>query len=677
MHALLNDIALHPNWVLLVVFLVAFSESIVLVGTLVPAGVVLFTAGALIGTGAVNVWATLGIAAIGAVCGDGLSYEVGRKYYEQIKTWGLFQRRTALVERGQQFIREHGGKSILFARFIAPVRAIVPFIAGIAHMRRTEFYFANIGSALVWSPAHILPGLVFGASIQLARAVSGRIALILILLVALIWLVAWVTRMAIRNGIPILRKWRDGALLWANQTAPTPPSRTRLWVSMLLDPHKPGSHALLLCTLLFVGSSVLFLIIAQDVFTHDSLVHLDMALFNMLQGLRTWPADHLMVGITELGGVRVRLFVALAVMCWLVLRRCWRTAGYWLAMTIIAEGLVRLLALITNRPRPLNLYSGIEHFSFPSGHATSSMIIYGFLAYLVARRQTPINRAAITVITTVGIVLIGISRLYLGAHWLSDVLAGWSLGVAWLTLAVIIYTQRQVSERLHPRALGGLALAVLLASGAWTFIYRSDSDLSLYTPESRTQTITLTQWTDSTWQKLPKYRVELRSHDKELFVLQWAASADHIQSRLERAGWLAPPAWSTRTTLLWLIPSTAAKELPVLPRYNLGKGSGLAFVLLDPGKPLSRTVLRIWRSDYLLEKSDREPPVPIWYGAFYQEDFKQPGHLFTLGITGNFTDVPALMRLLPADLKILLRPASENIPKRQTILALPATPAPS
>ncbi|KAF3996345.1 DedA family protein [Glaciimonas immobilis] len=71
-----------------------------------------------------NVWLTLVIAALGAVAGDGLSYEVGRYYDKRIRTWQFVS--VAMIDRGEQFLQRHGGKRILFARFFAPARPVVP-----------------------------------------------------------------------------------------------------------------------------------------------------------------------------------------------------------------------------------------------------------------------------------------------------------------------------------------------------------------------------------------------------------------------------------------------------------------------------------------------------------------------------------------------------------------------
>lgn len=255
MHLLVTHIATHPHLALLVVFGVALAESLALIGTLVPAGVVMFSAGALIGAGSLDVWATLAIAALGAVCGDSLSYELGRSGNDRLRSWKAFARYAPLMARGEQFMAQHGGTSILLARFFAPVRAVVPLVAGMTQMPRAKFYAINAASALAWAPAHILPGVLFGASLRMAEAVSARLAVILLLLGALLWLAARLTRAGIRYGLPLMAAGRDRALQWA---ARRPGALSRLAL-FLLDPRKPESPLLIALALLLLGGGWAFL----------------------------------------------------------------------------------------------------------------------------------------------------------------------------------------------------------------------------------------------------------------------------------------------------------------------------------------------------------------------------------------------------------------------------------
>ncbi|MCO8649214.1 VTT domain-containing protein, partial [Burkholderia multivorans] len=143
-HAWLAEIGAHPALALAIVFATACAEAIALIGTVVPAGAVMFAAGAL------APWMTIGVAAVGAIVGDGISYELGRHYRGMIRNgWARFGH-AAVYARGEQFVLRHGTKSIVLARFLAPVRAVVPVVVGCATLPRRSFYPVNIVSALVW-----------------------------------------------------------------------------------------------------------------------------------------------------------------------------------------------------------------------------------------------------------------------------------------------------------------------------------------------------------------------------------------------------------------------------------------------------------------------------------------------------------------------------------------------
>ncbi|NTX31318.1 VTT domain-containing protein, partial [Burkholderia pyrrocinia] len=199
-HAWIGAIGAHPLLVLAIVFVTACAEAIALVGTVVPAGAVMFAAGALIGAGALDGWTTIGVAAVGAVVGDGISYELGRHYRGVIRNAWTRLGYAAAYSRGEEFVLRHGIKSIVLARFLAPVRAVVPVVVGCATLPRRSFYPVNVISALVWAPVHIAPGILFGASAALAAAVSVRVAAILMVVAALVALVWIGVRVALRRG---------------------------------------------------------------------------------------------------------------------------------------------------------------------------------------------------------------------------------------------------------------------------------------------------------------------------------------------------------------------------------------------------------------------------------------------------------------------------------------------
>lgn len=147
--------------------------------------------------------------------------------------------------------------------------------------------------------------------------------------------------------------------------------------------------------------------------------------------------EETMRDITGLGSVFTVLFLTCAVAGYLAVSGRRRIGLYVLAAVGSGELVSTLLKMLYHRPRPDLVPHGMEVFtaSFPSGHATMSAIAYLTLATLIARVER--NRRAKALVLALGVsvtLLVGISRIYLGVHWPSDVAAGWAFGGAWAML---------------------------------------------------------------------------------------------------------------------------------------------------------------------------------------------------------------------------------------------------
>jgi undecaprenyl-diphosphatase len=145
--------------------------------------------------------------------------------------------------------------------------------------------------------------------------------------------------------------------------------------------------------------------------------------------------------LTALGGVAVLSLLTAAVAAWLALRRLW--GATWLLLASVGGGILAstLLKLAFERPRP-DLVPHLSHVataSFPSGHSMMAAVVYLTLGVLLARveprRRTKAFVLSVAVILTL---LVGVSRVYLGVHWPTDVLAGWSIGAAWALLCWLV-----------------------------------------------------------------------------------------------------------------------------------------------------------------------------------------------------------------------------------------------
>lgn len=177
--------------------------------------------------------------------------------------------------------------------------------------------------------------------------------------------------------------------------------------------------------------------VTEDVIHHDSLTQFDIALLEWFHSHSTPTVTTLFAAISLLGSVLVLTTLGLFVAILLSLRRRWLLFSGWVAALGGAGVLDALLKHIIRRPRPPYAAAVLHSntFSFPSGHAMASLIGYGMLTYLLivfwAHRWQ--LRLAILSTAAVLILAIGISRLYLGVHYFSDVVGGYAAGALWLS----------------------------------------------------------------------------------------------------------------------------------------------------------------------------------------------------------------------------------------------------
>jgi membrane protein DedA with SNARE-associated domain len=164
--ALLGWLSDHRQWLGLAIFLIALVESLALAGLLVPGVVLLVAATAMAGSGGMGMLEVLALAFAGAVCGDLLSFILGRLFHQDIKRMRLFQRHPQWIDRGEGFFRRYGMLSVLIGRFVGPIRPVIPLVAGMFDMPAWRFMLVNLLSALAWAPVYVLPGYLAGQALH-------------------------------------------------------------------------------------------------------------------------------------------------------------------------------------------------------------------------------------------------------------------------------------------------------------------------------------------------------------------------------------------------------------------------------------------------------------------------------------------------------------------------------
>lgn len=423
------------------VFLVSFSESLAFAGIIVPGSTLIVFTGFLAANGK-GAYVPLMIAStLGAILGDLLSYWLGARMGAALLARPLFKRYQGLFRKSQIFFLEHGGKSVFLGRFVGLIRPFIPFVAGYARMRPALFAFYAVVSGILWGLAYPGLGYFFGASWQKVELWAGRfsylLATLVVLLVAnhLFWkkLAPRLWALGLRLQARFSRHWHS--LLQRPAARRFKEGHPEFW-TFLADRFDPRHSAGLFLTVGFVGVllfSVLFILLVGP------FTRLDLAVQHRLADLRHPVADPIALLITYLGDGPVIALLGLGANLWLLLRRRYFSILLLTGGTFAGELLVYLFKLLFARPRPESpfIHLVMDLHGFPSAHAFVALVFYGLLVYMLLDTLTNLEKRFYLVVGgSLLTLLIGFSRLYLGVHWFSDVLGGFALAAAWLSLLI-------------------------------------------------------------------------------------------------------------------------------------------------------------------------------------------------------------------------------------------------
>jgi undecaprenyl-diphosphatase len=445
-------------WAYVLVGLLAALEASAFVGLFIPGELALLTGGYLAQRHDAALVPMLVVAAVGAVVGDSIGYEVGRHFGPRLQRSRLGQRvGEERWDKADDFLRRHGGPAIFLGRFVGLLRALVPAVAGSSQMRYRRFLVWNALGGLIWAPGMVLLGYAAGSSYKRIEHYAGQ-ASILILGIA-------VVVGAIVLGARWVSHHRDQLHGYLDRQAARPPvaavrRRYRRQLDFLfarLDRGSAVGLALTVTLLVLIAAAWAFGSLLTDVVSNHDVRGPDHATLDFMVSHRTaWLTDVMKV-VTHLGSGLVLIPTSIVVAAiWLWRCRTW-LGPLLLAAAYIGTGIsYNLVKRFTHRDRP-PVHLALVHaggYAFPSGHAAQSAAVWGAVAFLAATTLTrwPQQVAAWTAALLVS-AAVGVTRLYLGVHWLSDVLAGWALGSFWLA-AVLSVLRLAASNSSRSRAFG-------------------------------------------------------------------------------------------------------------------------------------------------------------------------------------------------------------------------------
>jgi len=624
---LLSWLNTHPGWGVAAVFLVAFFESLVLVGILLPGIVILFGVGTLIGLGLLDMLPIWIAASCGAFLGDFLSYTLGYRFRDHLLEIWPFSRFPGLMERGRRFFQVHGAKSVMSGRFIGPLRPIIPSVAGMMGMKRARFLAVDVPACIAWAPSFLLPGMLFGASLEVASEYTGRLTVVLIILVAVLWATWWLTRLVYEPLASRSARWLRHAIRWSRRH----PKFGRI-AGPLLDPSRPEVLSVsmlgILLVVLFWGMLMLLLL---SPFAAQPQA-MDQAVQDLALSLRNHLTDPVMVVISQLSRWPVPVFSAVALFLWLLGARRHSAAVHWF-IAIAGGGLIHLALSwsLRNTPRVFEL-AGAE-FKGPSAAMFLITVVLTFFAVMEAAELRRRHRQWPYIIAAVLLILLVLARIDLGMGWLSGALGGVLLGLSWATVVGIAYRQRAI------RRFSG-SMASLIFYGAFLILFvwqvqeHTRTDQRVLRASLVLSEMDEAHWWDGEWRTLPLERTQVSFVASSRFNTQIVADQADVGAYLKMAGWERVPESDWRWMLQALNPEPDKASLPLLGRAYQGRSEILLFRKNLEAKG-SMLTFRLWDSGVRILPGQKA----LYLGQISEEKLVQRFGLFSYWRAGLVNDV--------------------------------------
>jgi membrane protein DedA with SNARE-associated domain/membrane-associated phospholipid phosphatase len=440
-----DTLRLLGQWGYLVIFLLAFLESSAFLGLLVPGEIAVITAGFLASKGYLRIGDCLLVVAAGALLGDSAGYFlgklVGRGYFERHRRLLLLRERH--VRKAEEYFRRHGGKTVLLGRFINVLRTLAPFAAGMSRMPYRRFLPYNAAGGIMWSLTFTLLGYFFGHSWRLIEKWSGRAGAFVFFLVLLVVAFAYLYK-AISRREAAIHGWLSDRRRAAVESRAVRRFKERhpALVHFLRHRLSPEGYLGMHLAAGFAACALfawVFARITEYVASGGPFLSIDTWVLGRVLYFKTPAVTKFMEAFTVLGG---RMVVGVGSLALAILFLYRKRFDYVIALVSAVSGGSALTYALKAAAHGQRLPVAIPAvppggWSFPSGHAMISVVFYGMAAYLMVRvaRRWKTRVLAVTAVSFV-VFMIGLSRIYLQVHYLSDVVAGYVGGLLWLTVCV-------------------------------------------------------------------------------------------------------------------------------------------------------------------------------------------------------------------------------------------------
>ena len=590
----------HPYWALFIAFFIAFIESLALIGSIIPGTVVMTALGILAGSGVMRIDLTFIVSALGAILGDTVSYTIGYTLSDRIKQVWPFNRYPIWLQYGEQYFERHGGKSVLLGRFIGPLRAIIPVIAGMLKMKQIQFLTANILSGIAWALVYITPGVLIGtASTELSAEGATRLFILILALLAFIWLSGVFIRWLFGKASVFLRTLLHD--IWSYFQN----HRYFSQITSLFTPPNEGHHATTAALLLLILLSILLMIsVLTWLFFIDELGDkFDLPVYFFFQSLRTRLFDGCFVFIVAFINPYALSALWISLSLTLIRTRNWRLLRYWLSLFISTFFFTQGLGQWMNQCRLYDAPLFQSTYAFPSTTLTMATALLIFLAFHM-KHPTLRRFAHAFRLTVVGLIILeGFALIYLGDHWASSIFISYALGISICLIHWLFYRR---SIPMHPPSPKGLCYALLFFTALGFFMagIQFKALLKKHYPYPEQYVLTSHAWWYQREPLLPIYTMNRFGQPNGIFNIQYSGSRHVFQEALESAGW-------TKRSHSFSSRFLSKQRMPAFKTPLYLNQKPVLIMTHEPEKNNTGLALSLWQSNYHLRNHEE----PIWLGS--------------------------------------------------------------
>lgn len=592
---------------------IAMFEALPVVGLLVPGVIITITVGIFSAWGIFNLPSVIVVAALGALAGDIGSFIIGKRFKSSFKKEHRFLK-PEYLERAEFFNKRWGSAGILFGRFIGPLRSMINVVAGMTKVSWLRFSILSTIGSFLFVSFYIIIGYFAGSAWQTIESWSSRVGLVLLALVIILAIVWWFKGFIVRQGkqlrliIASLIKDAFDAVL-ASQIWKGFRARFSSVAHSFERRFNPRSFkglpllSLIVVVVLCLGAAWLIGCAALDSLgfwsNFDERIRASVSLFS---DSRLAIAAFL---ITVFGSTNFIITAGSAMTFWLLLEnRRSHIIGLWTAVigSLVSSGVIKF---VFAKPRPDPTYYFENFYAYPSIHSTLALAFFIYFVYYAIHAYPRWSRNVSIILTaSVAVLLIGLSRVYLGVHYPTDVIGGFLVGAAWLIIGIIMQrffehkeTPRRLKKIFQIWLLSGITLLLFAFYVSQTFDRGTLKNFYYALPTITEQRQAIDMTNPKQWPPITENLRGARLRPINALIL---SDEQKIRSALTSAGWLERSQPTVSGLVQSGLNSLVKKDnlnSPIRPRFWRNHPNDLAFIkpnsLKDRGDGY---VLRLWKT---------------------------------------------------------------------------------